>query len=140
MFSEIMSMALNNGLWAALFCLLFLYQLKDSRTREKKYTVTINSLTQSLGGLKDVKKDCESIKSDCKIIIADCGVIRAESGSVLKGIKQLGRKSLSAPLKETDKKRSKKAAETAAETAEATDMEKNPAGRCPADKTEGEKL
>lgn len=89
MFNEIMSLALGNGLWAALFCLLFLYQLKDSREREKKYMLTIGSLTQSLGGLKDVKKDCESIKADCGVIKADCTVIRTESGKALDGIKKL---------------------------------------------------
>lgn len=100
MFNEIMSLALGNGLWAALFCLLFLYQLKDSRAREKKYTVTISSLTHSLGGLKNVKADCENIKADCKVILADCGFIRAESGKALEGITELRRKNSRAPKKD----------------------------------------
>ncbi len=41
--SEIMSYALESGIWATLFCFLFLYMLKDSRNREKKYTLTIES-------------------------------------------------------------------------------------------------
>ena len=91
MFGEIMSLAIGNGLWAALFCLLFLYQLKDSRSREKKYTATIGSLTKSLGDFKGMKKDCQSIKEDCEAIRVDCGVIKAEGGKALEGIGELKR-------------------------------------------------
>ena len=60
--NEIMSMALESGVWAALFCFLFTYMLKDSRSREKKYTATIEALTAQLGGASSALKICEEIK------------------------------------------------------------------------------
>ena len=50
-----MRTAAGSGLWAVLFCLLLLYQLRDSSTREKKYRETIETLTDRLGELESVK-------------------------------------------------------------------------------------
>lgn len=44
MWEQIFDLALNNGLWAVLFLALLVYQLKDSRAREKKYQQTISEL------------------------------------------------------------------------------------------------
>lgn len=63
---EIMSIALESGLWAALFCFLFLYMLKDSRNREKRYTSAIESLSKQLGDATFALKICEEIKADCE--------------------------------------------------------------------------
>ena len=48
MWEQIFNLALNNGLWAVLFLALLIYQLKDSRTREKKYQQTITELNVTL--------------------------------------------------------------------------------------------
>ena len=67
---EIISMALGNGIWAALFCFLFLYMLKDSRTRESRYTATIETLGVGLKDAAEALKVCEKIKVDC-----ECGLV-----------------------------------------------------------------
>ena len=63
MWTEIFNLALNNGLWAVLFCVLLLYVLKDSRSREKKYQTTIESLGNSLSIVQSIKDDIEDIKA-----------------------------------------------------------------------------
>lgn len=61
MWQQIMSAALGNGLWTALFCLLFLYQLKDSRAREKRYVGIIEGLGERLKTVEEIRGDCEKI-------------------------------------------------------------------------------
>lgn len=56
MWEEILRTAAGSGLWAVLFCLLLMYQLRDSRTRENKYRETIETLTDRLGALDKVEK------------------------------------------------------------------------------------
>lgn len=56
MWEEILQTALSNGLWAVLFCLLLMYQLRDGRTREGKYRETIDTLLQRLEILDTVAK------------------------------------------------------------------------------------
>ena len=67
MWTEIFNLALNNGLWAVLFCVLLLYVLKDSRSREKKYQTTIESLGNSLSIVQSIKDDIEDIKDAISI-------------------------------------------------------------------------
>ncbi len=62
MWQDIFNLALNNGLWAVLFCVLLIYVLRDSRTREKKYQMTISSLGDSLKVVESIKADVEDIK------------------------------------------------------------------------------
>ena len=61
MWEEVFKLALSNGLWAVLFCLLLVYQLRDSRKREQKYQVTIQSLVEELEVVDDIKKDTHEI-------------------------------------------------------------------------------
>lgn len=56
MWEEILKAALSNGLWAVLFCVLLMYQLRDGRTREEKYRQTINVLLNRLEVLDGVSK------------------------------------------------------------------------------------
>lgn len=63
MWEQIFNLAISNGLFAVLFLGLFIYQLKDSRTREQKYQETIEKLGNSLEIVKHVKEDVEEIKS-----------------------------------------------------------------------------
>ena len=62
MWEEILNLAISNGLFAVLFLGLFIYQLKDSRSREQKYQETIEKLGNSLEIVKSVKEDVEDIK------------------------------------------------------------------------------
>lgn len=56
MWEEILKTALGNGLWAVLFCVLLMYQLRDGRVRENKYRYTINVLLDKLELLQDVRQ------------------------------------------------------------------------------------
>lgn len=62
MWEQIFNLAISNGLFAVLFLGLFVYQLKDSRSREQKYQDTIEKLGNSLEIVKHVKEDVEEIK------------------------------------------------------------------------------
>lgn len=62
MWEQIVNLAVSNGLFAVLFLGLLVYQLKDSRTREKKYQDTIMQLGDALDVVKSVKEDVEEIK------------------------------------------------------------------------------
>lgn len=67
MWQDIFKLAINNGLWAVLFCVLLIYVLKDSKTREKKYQATISSLGNSLRIVENIKKDVKEIKDIMEI-------------------------------------------------------------------------
>ena len=43
--------------------ILFLFVIKDSTSREKKYQQTISNLTEHLGVVKMIKEDVDDIKS-----------------------------------------------------------------------------
>lgn len=62
MWEQIVNLAISNGLFAVLFLGLLVYQLKDSRTREQKYQMTIEKLGNSLEIVRQVKEDVEDIK------------------------------------------------------------------------------
>lgn len=61
---EIVSTVVANGIWAVLFCGLLVYELRDSRTRESRYTDIISELTEKLGTVELVKADTEAILAD----------------------------------------------------------------------------
>lgn len=62
MWDEVFSVAVSNGIFACLFVALFVYQLKDSRAREKKYQNTINTLASRLSCIEKVQEDVDEIK------------------------------------------------------------------------------
>ncbi len=64
--NEIVTKALESGLWATLFCVLFFYMLRDSRLRENMYISTIEQLGMRLKEATDALGMCEQIKADCK--------------------------------------------------------------------------
>jgi hypothetical protein len=59
---QIVNLAISNGLFAVLFLGLLIYQLKDSRNREKRYQETIVKLGNALDVVQSVKHDVEDIK------------------------------------------------------------------------------
>lgn len=59
---DLMDLAISQGLGYALFVALFIYVLKTTGEREKKYQETIDKLADKFGLLEDVKKDVEEIK------------------------------------------------------------------------------
>lgn len=62
MWEQIINLAVSNGLFAVLFLGLLVYQLKDSRNREKRYQDTIVRLGNALEIVQSVKHDVEDIK------------------------------------------------------------------------------
>lgn len=62
MWEEVFNLAVNNGIWAVLFCALLIFQLKDSKEREKKYQKTISELNGSLTVVKEVNKNVAQVK------------------------------------------------------------------------------
>lgn len=62
MWEQIINLAISNGLFAVLFLGLLIYQLKDSRNREKRYQDTIVRLGNALEIVQSVKHDVEDIK------------------------------------------------------------------------------
>ncbi len=85
MWEKIMESALANGIWAVLFLIMLIYQLKDSRKREDKYQKVIFQLSENIGaldilnkniidvktGISDIKKDINSVKTDVKEMKTD---------------------------------------------------------------------
>ncbi len=70
MWEEILTAAIGNGLWAVLFCVLLMYQLRDGRTRESKYRETISELVGRLELLDEVSQNVKATlaavkKRDC---------------------------------------------------------------------------
>ncbi len=59
---SIIEMAFETGIWAALFVVLFFYQIKDSKTREEKYQETIAKLATSLEIVAEIDQKVSSIK------------------------------------------------------------------------------
>ena len=57
MWDEVFGVALTNGIFACLFVALLIYELKDSRQREKKYQKTIETLTSRLVTIEKVHED-----------------------------------------------------------------------------------
>lgn len=62
MWKNILEMATQSGIWAALFVALFFIQIKDSKTREAKYQQTIDNLADKLKTVAEIKEDVNEIK------------------------------------------------------------------------------
>lgn len=66
MWEEVIKLALGNGLWAVLFCVLLLYGLRDGRAREQKYRRTIDALVDRLRDLQCVRDSIERLSDSIK--------------------------------------------------------------------------
>ena len=73
--NEVISTVVANGIWAMLFVFLLVFELRDSRKRESRYTLTIRELSDRLSAVNDIKIDSEDIKSDTHSIKSDTGRI-----------------------------------------------------------------
>ncbi len=74
---QLVSMIVANGLWAALFCILLAFEIKDSRRREGRYTATIGSLSERLGAVNAVKRDTAELLESVGAVKSDTAAIRA---------------------------------------------------------------
>ncbi len=71
--TALLEVATSQGIWVLLFVSLFLYTIKryekmeeKQDIREKEYQKLIDTLTQNLSILSDVKQDVEEIKMKLK--------------------------------------------------------------------------
>lgn len=70
MFDEIIKLAFTNGLWAVLFVILFLYQIKTSMVREAKYQDLLEKLSNNVAVIKNVDKVVRGVAKNVNIIIS----------------------------------------------------------------------
>ena len=77
---EIVSLVVANGVFAVLFCGLLVYELKDSRRREQRYTQTIKTLTERMETVNAIKSDTAEIKASIKEL-----AFNVKSGRVKEG-------------------------------------------------------
>ena len=61
MWEQIMETAIKSGLWAVLFVALLTYVLQDGRKREEKYQKTIETLTERLEIVVEIKEKVDKI-------------------------------------------------------------------------------
>lgn len=73
MWESVIDTVVANGAWAVLFCLLLIFELKDSRKREEKYQETIFTLGEGLGVVREVADDVKEIKRDLRRVSDSCG-------------------------------------------------------------------
>lgn len=73
MWESVIDTMVANGAWAVLFCLLLIFELKDSRKREEKYQETIFTLGEDLGVVREVADDVKEIKRDLRRVSDSCG-------------------------------------------------------------------
>lgn len=73
MWESVIDTVVANGAWAVLFCLLLIFELKDSRKREEKYQKTIFTLGEELGVVREVADDVKDIKRDLRRVSDSCG-------------------------------------------------------------------
>lgn len=61
--NELIKVVVSYGVFAVLFVFLFFYQLKDSAKREEAYRQTIESLTNHLQAIEEVREEVEELKN-----------------------------------------------------------------------------
>jgi len=62
MWDEFVSTVITNGIFATLFVGLLVYELKDYRKRESKCQKTIESLSNKINTIDEIKQDVIEIK------------------------------------------------------------------------------
>lgn len=63
MWDEVFNVAISNGVFAVMFVALLVYVLKDSRKRETKYQNLIDTLSNKLNTVDEIKQDVIEIKN-----------------------------------------------------------------------------
>lgn len=89
MIDEIMSLAVGNGIWTALFCFLFVYMLKDTHNREAKYNALIKSLGEQLDKTTSALDICKEIKSESSLTVVTSAEIKSNIERIKEGVDAL---------------------------------------------------
>lgn len=59
---EILKIAASQGLWAVLFVALLFWVLRENARREERYQTIIESLSEKLGVVYDIKQTVDKIE------------------------------------------------------------------------------
>lgn len=78
MWDKLVETAANDGIWALLFCVLLIFELKDSRAREVKYQNTISALSQDLAYMNTMNKTIDKIHREMRNILDKGNVLKKE--------------------------------------------------------------
>lgn len=78
MWDKIVNLAIDDGIWALLFCFLLIFELKDSRAREQKYQKTISELSQDLAYMNTMNKNIDKIHQEMRSILDRGRIARKE--------------------------------------------------------------
>ncbi len=77
MWEKLLEIAATNGIWALLFVVLLVYLLQDSKKREDKYQKTIETLTERLEVVAEIKEKVDELTA------VKCVVVRKKEQEVL---------------------------------------------------------
>lgn len=79
---EIISTVVANGIWAVLFCGLLVFELRDSRGREGRYTGLIAELSERLAAVNAVERDARTIKTDVATVKEKTSDIKSDTTAI----------------------------------------------------------
>lgn len=89
MTEEIISTAVANGLWAVLFCVLLVYELRDSRKRESRYTLTISSLSDRLGAVNGIGTAVTAVVAELAAVRDVTDAVKTDTADIRADVKKL---------------------------------------------------
>ena len=89
MTEEMISTAVANGLWAVLFCVLLVYELRDSRKRESRYTLTISSLSDRLGAGNGIGTAVTAVGEELAAVRDVTDAVKTDTADIRADVKKL---------------------------------------------------
>ncbi len=89
MTEEMISTVVANGLWAVLFCVLLVYELRDSRKRESRYTLTISSLSDRLGAVNGIGKTGTAVGEELAAVRNVTDDVKTDTADIRADVKKL---------------------------------------------------
>ena len=92
MWEDIILMAIGNGLWAVLSCVLLAYLVKDSKKREAKFTTIIDELADRLKAVTSIQDSVKHLNTKVDMLTVTKTVERAVANRAasIRGRKSVG--------------------------------------------------
>jgi len=72
MMEEVVKLACTNGLWAVMFVVLLLHQIKTSNQREQKYQALLEKLANNVAIIKNVDKNVRAVAKNVDVMLTTC--------------------------------------------------------------------
>lgn len=69
MWQTVLEIAATNGIWAVLFIILLAYLMQDSKKREAKYQQTIETLTERLEVVAEIKEKVDRLTTARCVVV-----------------------------------------------------------------------